>query len=225
MFVTPDSLIQSPFDPQTLNRYTYCRNNPLIYTDPSGHSFGEETPGGKVDSINGKGPVRDGSWNDLGKAAEKSWEAYKEQIKNQVSIRFNRRTGTILVTVGLNSYTMKATSGKGPSTNNPEDQCKVNTGPIPEGDYVMDPSKLTDPNYVKDVLRNLLGDWGDWRVELVPEDGTKTCNRKGFFMHGGRKPGSAGCIDIGGGLFGNEESDRLKNDILRDPDKVSVKVL
>jgi len=25
-------------DPQSLNRYSYCRNNPLIYVDPSGHS-------------------------------------------------------------------------------------------------------------------------------------------------------------------------------------------
>ena len=25
-------------DPQTLNRYTYCQNNPLKYTDPTGHS-------------------------------------------------------------------------------------------------------------------------------------------------------------------------------------------
>jgi len=39
-FITPDSYVQNPLDPQTLNRYTYCRNNPLIYIDPSGHIFG-----------------------------------------------------------------------------------------------------------------------------------------------------------------------------------------
>ena len=39
-FITPDSIVQSPYDPQTLNRYTYCRNNPLKYVDPSGHFFG-----------------------------------------------------------------------------------------------------------------------------------------------------------------------------------------
>ena len=38
-FTQPDSIVQAPSDPQTLNRYTYCRNNPLIYTDPTGHSF------------------------------------------------------------------------------------------------------------------------------------------------------------------------------------------
>jgi RHS repeat-associated protein len=38
-FISPDSIVQTPFDPQTLNRYSYVRNNPLIYTDPSGHIF------------------------------------------------------------------------------------------------------------------------------------------------------------------------------------------
>ncbi|MGV8074546.1 MAG: SpvB/TcaC N-terminal domain-containing protein [Syntrophobacteraceae bacterium] len=38
-FISPDSIVQAPQDPQTLNRYSYCRNNPLRYTDPTGHSF------------------------------------------------------------------------------------------------------------------------------------------------------------------------------------------
>ncbi|MHC1744446.1 MAG: RHS repeat-associated core domain-containing protein [Syntrophobacteraceae bacterium] len=39
-FLSADSIVQAPADPQTLNRYSYCRNNPLIYTDPTGHDFG-----------------------------------------------------------------------------------------------------------------------------------------------------------------------------------------
>jgi RHS repeat-associated protein len=38
-FISADSIVQAPGDPQTLNRYSYCRNNPIMYTDPSGHSF------------------------------------------------------------------------------------------------------------------------------------------------------------------------------------------
>jgi len=38
-FITPDTIVQSQYDPQSLNRYAYCRNNPLIYKDPSGHFF------------------------------------------------------------------------------------------------------------------------------------------------------------------------------------------
>lgn len=38
-FVTPDTIVQAPYDPQSLNRYSYCRNNPLNYVDPTGHWF------------------------------------------------------------------------------------------------------------------------------------------------------------------------------------------
>jgi len=38
-FITPDTIVQAPFNPQTLNRYTYCNNNPLNYVDPTGHMW------------------------------------------------------------------------------------------------------------------------------------------------------------------------------------------
>ncbi|ACL02564.1 YD repeat protein [Desulfatibacillum aliphaticivorans] len=37
-FISPDSLIPNLYDPQQLNPYAYCRNNPLIYVDPTGHA-------------------------------------------------------------------------------------------------------------------------------------------------------------------------------------------
>ncbi len=36
-FIQPDTIVPDPFAPQTLNRYSYCNNNPLNYIDPSGH--------------------------------------------------------------------------------------------------------------------------------------------------------------------------------------------
>ena len=36
-FLSPDLIISDYYDPQNLNRYSYCLNNPLIYTDPTGH--------------------------------------------------------------------------------------------------------------------------------------------------------------------------------------------
>ncbi len=30
-------MVSQPYDPQTLNRYSYVLNNPLRYTDPTGH--------------------------------------------------------------------------------------------------------------------------------------------------------------------------------------------
>ena len=36
-FITPDTVIPDIYNPQDLNRYSYVRNNPLKYTDPTGH--------------------------------------------------------------------------------------------------------------------------------------------------------------------------------------------
>jgi hypothetical protein len=34
--LSPDNYVQSPFNAQNYNRYSYCLNNPLKYTDPDG---------------------------------------------------------------------------------------------------------------------------------------------------------------------------------------------
>lgn len=39
-FFSPDNYVQMPFNSQNFNRYSYCLNNPLKYTDPSGEWFG-----------------------------------------------------------------------------------------------------------------------------------------------------------------------------------------
>jgi RHS repeat-associated protein len=36
-FISADTIVPNPANPQTLNRYSYCLNNPLKYIDPSGH--------------------------------------------------------------------------------------------------------------------------------------------------------------------------------------------
>ena len=48
-FTQPDNIIPDLFNPQSYNRYSYCVNNPLRFTDPSGHGpigdalFSQET--------------------------------------------------------------------------------------------------------------------------------------------------------------------------------------
>ncbi|HBY95633.1 MAG TPA: hypothetical protein DEP84_17045, partial [Chloroflexi bacterium] len=37
LFVSPDPLVPEPGQPAALNRYSYALNNPLRYTDPTGH--------------------------------------------------------------------------------------------------------------------------------------------------------------------------------------------
>ena len=39
-FLSTDNFVQQPFNSQSFNRYSYCLNNPLKYTDPSGELFG-----------------------------------------------------------------------------------------------------------------------------------------------------------------------------------------
>ena len=122
------------------------------------------------------------------------------------------------------SYYLPATSG------DPDCGCDAtirNKGPIPQGSYTGEANQLTDPGLVGDILRNFAprdgrigADWGDWRMPLAPDSNTKTHGRTGFYIHGGQFPGSAGCIDVGGGLLGNTGTDRLKGDILNDPDGI-----
>jgi len=38
-FISPDPIVPSAGDPQSHNRYSYVRNNPVKYIDPTGHSF------------------------------------------------------------------------------------------------------------------------------------------------------------------------------------------
>ena len=38
-FLAPDPYIQDPTNSQNFNRYSYCLNNPLKYTDPSGENW------------------------------------------------------------------------------------------------------------------------------------------------------------------------------------------
>ncbi|MFC1465067.1 MAG: RHS repeat-associated core domain-containing protein [Candidatus Brachytrichaceae bacterium NZ_4S206] len=37
-FISPDSIVPRPDDPQSFNRYAYARNSPLVRVDPSGHA-------------------------------------------------------------------------------------------------------------------------------------------------------------------------------------------
>jgi peptidoglycan L-alanyl-D-glutamate endopeptidase CwlK len=64
MFVTPDSIVQNWYDPQMLNRYAYCRNNPLIYIDPSGHTLNNT----ETNSNDGE---KDDKWS---VQTDKAWE-------------------------------------------------------------------------------------------------------------------------------------------------------
>lgn len=119
-------------------------------------------------------------------------------------------------------YTIKATSGKLSCMNKPSCINIKNKGPIPIGTYWIDPKKLKNLHPISTIRYNLglssnnllePRDWGDWLVPLIPDKLTNTYNRDSFYLHGGIKEGSAGCIDIGGGILGNKDTNQLYKDI------------
>lgn len=122
---------------------------------------------------------------------------------------------------GRQPYNMPASTGR------PNCECDAsdpNRGPIPAGSYAIDTTKVQQLTLWQTLKRNRPsflggGDWGSWNAPLTPNPGTNTRNRSGFYIHEGMFKGSAGCIDVGGGMLGNEITKQLLNDILSDPDK------
>ncbi|MBI5789299.1 MAG: hypothetical protein HZA78_10635 [Candidatus Schekmanbacteria bacterium] len=96
----------------------------------------------------------------------------------------------------------EATSGMPGSTF--KDQGINDYGPIPEGDYDFDPGEIEHFEWYNPLSwGSPFPDWGKGRVEVfrtpetIEKQLSKKIDRKGLFFHGGRKPGSKGCIDLG----------------------------
>lgn len=60
-FLSPDPIVKEPDNAQNYNRYSYCLNNPLKYTDPSGYS-GEPAVREQVSSLSSMYPTLFGSF-------------------------------------------------------------------------------------------------------------------------------------------------------------------
>lgn len=69
-------------------------------------------------------------------------------------------------------------------------------GPIPSGQYWIQPSQLWENNWLKSALHSPRAAWGNLRITIHPYPHTQTHGRGGFFIHGGAAAGSAGCIDL-----------------------------
>lgn len=141
-----------------------------------------------------------------------------------LKLKFDISEGLLYVNPedGRKIYSIPVTSGK-PGCINDASCTDEPYGPIPPGGYEANLSKnnLSDRNWMGDILRNWgAGDWGDWRLRFDPLPGNIMPKGRtpGFYLHGGAKPGSAGCIDMGGGMFGNEVTEKIKEEILADPD-------
>jgi hypothetical protein len=145
-----------------------------------------------------------------------------------MKIVFNIKTGRLIASDGGLDLLLFATSGRGSCKNNPSLACQKKSfeGPLPVGEYYIYPHELSDPNPLYDIARTVfhLADWGDFRIRLHPRIQTKTFGRNNFFLHGGGIPGSAGCIDVGGGLWGDGLTNSLVDMIAKQKSPILVVV-
>lgn len=111
-----------------------------------------------------------------------------------------------------------------------ERQKKEDVGPIPEGKYWINPDEFWENAWYK---RGSYRSWGNYRITIHPFVDTKTfgsvgpmtglfIERGGFFIHGGKTPGSKGCIDLTGSI------DKFYEDVsllVRDNPKCQIQLL
>jgi RHS repeat-associated protein len=115
-FLSPDPILQNPGYTQSHNRYSYCLNNPLKYTDPSGYSYKPDDWnkfGGVVSMTFGFGPGLSGR---LGPGSGNHWsdnKDYSSEYRNLMlmsSNTFNNMYGSGASDIGngllSNSYSL-----------------------------------------------------------------------------------------------------------------------
>jgi len=81
-FISPDTIVPNYKNPQALNRYSYCNNNPLKYIDPTGHNgftdWWSDRWHDLTDAASDWWNLQKANWNLVVHHDEQSWNAYKE---------------------------------------------------------------------------------------------------------------------------------------------------
>lgn len=113
-FLSPDPYVQAPDFTQNFNRYSYCLNNPLKYTDPSGEFFGGTFFTAYLqlfaayarsvaslyvlpfNSQKAKDMFQD-AWKDYGKKVSNAYKIDKGQFQTDPNQSFLKRAGTLLL--------------------------------------------------------------------------------------------------------------------------------
>jgi len=104
-FLQEDTYTGDPNDPLSLNLYTYCSNNPLIYLDPTGHSLEEignffKTVAGKAGKAikEAKESINEENFGKIGGFIDKSnslGEALFRRVKANANSLYNMGKGSI----------------------------------------------------------------------------------------------------------------------------------
>lgn len=142
---------------------------------------------------------------------------------------FNGREYSVIED-GKTVLSVPAMSGL-PNSQNRRSQEQYKTGPIPEGQWIMRRGKLQSRTPEDDEIfqsfsnrfdpdnswKNKPDSWGNHRIILEPAEDTNTYGRDKMYVHGGKVPGSAGCVDLTDGMdqfadyFKNYDDDMILN--------------
>jgi hypothetical protein len=126
-----------------------------------------------------------------------SGERYDPALESCSTLALTFDGTTLKMTGGGKTYTYLAVSGmRGPDGRfnySRAAQRASFSGPIPEGEYWINPDELWTNRWYK---RGSDDAWGKYRITIHAFPATATYQRGGFFIHGGKVPGSAGCIDL-----------------------------
>ena len=127
-------------------------------------------------------------------AAERGTPSVPACVRAPFSLHFDGRS----LTIPQRGLRYPAVSGRRVQTHqfdySQARQRIPDVGPIPEGQYWIDPSQMWDNAWYRFTAPTAA--WGNHRITIRPYPDTVTHGRGGFFIHGGTMPGSAGCIDL-----------------------------
>jgi RHS repeat-associated protein len=102
-FISADSIVFGLFDPQSLNRYSYVRNNPARYIDPSGNQYESYDPNLWLTSIYGPlGSFGSMFYSNLGSSWKLDINIPNFNINSFSNIGFNPNFDTSMTVAGNN---------------------------------------------------------------------------------------------------------------------------
>lgn len=203
-FMSPDTIVPNPGNPQSLNRYGYVLNNPMRYIDPTGHSIDDdsyEPPALDLDTEF----AANGDTNTMvsQQVQNYSLDNYR-QFENNNNERFDLALWIYLQSTGNLYYEPfpgqppilvgSGYAGHNDGLNNPDYQDvkgtgrDSNAGPLPQGTYTIE--KQQDNVTSKGVTLPA-------SMRLTPDPNNEMLTRGGFIMHGGdmiNQTSSQGCI-------------------------------
>ena len=85
-FLSPDIIVQAPENSQSYNRYSYCLNNPLRYTDPSGWVLKPLDDEWEVDRLGNVKWVKENKQNDIIYSIDENGDRMQNVVFNHGTI-------------------------------------------------------------------------------------------------------------------------------------------